>query len=226
MKKTIYMVLIILVAACSSGQAMPTIPREAATVMELATATPIPTATATSTPTATFTPTVTPKPSSTSTPTALPEALKNEILQAYKILLFIEVDTNMLSETASRVKSGEISGLDGFGTTLALAMLVEGVDQAIAETTPPEFLQKPWDRALEIHEQTKDILSRWFNDEIDSSIVLDEIEDPLGEIEKIMSGVEEELASRYGIDPDEMREFREDTIESMNEIFNTPTPEG
>lgn len=222
MRNIIIPIIALILSACSVGQATNVLP--SATIESVVTSTSIPISTFTVMPTETSMPTNTPELSPTLTPTQLPDLLKNEILQAYKILLFVQINANLLKETAIRVNSGELSGFESFGTVVAVASLVNAVDEAIAENTPPKQLQIQWDKALDIHSQTKDILSRWFNKEIDSSVVLTEIEGPVIEIEDILSSVDKELSKMYGFDLDELQKVRDEAIVSINQIFNTPTP--
>ncbi|MFC1996971.1 hypothetical protein ACFLXI_05110 [Chloroflexota bacterium] len=156
--------------------------------------------------------------------TPYPEALKNEIFQIYKILLFVQIDANLLKETASRVKSGELEGFESLGVIIAMSALIQALDELIAETTPPDILKSEWDQAIEIHRQTREILKRWWDKEINSTNVLDEISAPLDEIETLMGDIDKELSNNFHFDPAELKQVRDDAIESINVIFETPTP--
>lgn len=174
--------------------------------------------------TATMTPS--PAPTSTATPEfiSISAEEKEALLDIYMKMVFIEVDANLLSETAEKVKSGELTGMDATGALFATAALVKAVDEAIPQVTPPEIVVPFWERALPVHAATKDLISRWFDKEIDSSIVLEENIPNLGEITKIINELDKELSSVYGFDPDEMKKTREEAIERLNSVFATKTP--
>jgi hypothetical protein len=163
-------------------------------------------------------------PISTVTPTALPVEMKNEILQAYKLLLFIQIDANLIQETANRVNSGELSKNDSGGLILAIATLAAGLDEEIAGIKPTNELRTQLNQAVAIHYQTKSIIHSWFMGEIDSSAVLDEIKKPITDMENIISSADEVLSTMYGFDPNELQKVRDDAIASINQVLNTPTP--
>lgn len=221
LKKPILVLLVIILTGCSPATtvALPPTP----------TSSPVP-PTATDIPTLTPTATETPEPTSTSTPeptptaTPIPEEIKQAVLDAYKIMLFIQVDASMLDDVATKVKAGDLVGFESFGALIVLAALVNAVEEAIPQTTPPELIKPYWDQVLPIHAATKALIAQWYNKEIDSTIVLEEVAPILDQVEQIMSDLDHELATTYGFDAKELNQFREETIQSMNEIFGTPTP--
>ncbi len=222
LRNVLILVFAVALSACAAGQGTVVLPTD--TVFSPKPNTPIPLSTFTPLPTSTSQPTNTATPVATVTPTAIPDALKNSILQAYKLLILIQIDTNLLQETATRVNTGELSGFQSLGAVIALAALVNAVDQAIPEIQAPEQIKPQWDEAIVVHNQTKDILARWFNKDIDSSAVLDEVKPLITGIENTLSSVDNTLSKMYGFDPNELQKVRDDAIASVNEIWNTPTP--
>jgi len=191
-----------------------------------ATNTVTPTPTATSTPTDTPTATHTPTPASTATPTPLSEDLRNRILETYQLIFHTQVNAEMLSEAAARVQAGELTGFDALGATLALVGLMEGVDQGYAERKPLDLLTSPYADAQEVHETLKDILARWWNEEIDSTQVLTEVEPELTRIDGIVGGAERTLARTYGFDMEEMAQYRQEVLDSIPDMLKpTVVPE-
>ncbi|MFC2064158.1 hypothetical protein ACFLXB_03570 [Chloroflexota bacterium] len=170
-------------------------------------------------PTSTFT------PEPTITKTLIPENEKNALIQTYKIMLFIYMDINMLDQGAKEINSGELSGAESFGYIIGLATLVNAVDKEIPQIKPHDKLNTYWERSLSIHEITKDLISKWFNDEIDSAVVLDEVKPYLAQIENNMSDFEREIENIYGMDADDMKEYRDQAIIDFNSIFSPPTPQ-
>lgn len=176
-------------------------------------------------------PTMSPAPTHTTTPIPSPTILpistveKEAILQSYKVLLFIQIDVNMLEQIATKVNSGELTGFDSFGSIFTLAALVKAVDEAIPQTTVPEIMKPNWDQAISIHDTSKDLIYKWVNDEIISTDVLEKTPSLLKKIDKIMDNIEKELESSYGFDAQELNKTREDAIKSMDDIFATSTPQ-
>ena len=109
MRLMMLLTAILILTACSANN-IPAVPTEEDITQSAPTHITTATVTATSTPlpTATFTAT----PTLTPTATQIPEALREEIIQTYKVLLFMEINANLLNEAATRVQSGELSGFD------------------------------------------------------------------------------------------------------------------
>jgi hypothetical protein len=213
MKKYVIVLLIFLLTACSPISLMPTM---TPTNTQVA-----PTATNTLTPAPTSTPT--PTPTLTLIPISSDE--KELIIQAYKVMLFIQIDSNMLDQTATKIKAGELTGLNSFVALITLAAMVNAVDEAIPQTKVPDIISPFWEQALPVQSATKDLVSRWVNKEIDSTVVLEEVAPLLEKIEKTMVNLDQELEFNYGFDAQEMKKARQDAIDSMNEIFATATPQ-
>ena len=140
------------------------------------------------------------------------------------MLAFTHLSAELLNETATRVKSGELAGFDTLGALIALAAFVNAVDEGFAEVTPPELLVSSYEDALAVHNQIKDIFARWWDDQIDAAAVLQEMEPVLQAIDQTARTAEEILAREYGQDPDELTRIRQELIDSIPDIFATPEP--
>lgn len=92
-----------------------------------------PTLTSTITPTITITPTVTETltPTDTLTPTPLPAAT----MQAYRMMIMIQFEVATVDDTAKRVNSGELQGIQSLGAVLGVAYFIDGVDKIGLLTT-------------------------------------------------------------------------------------------
>ena len=223
MRKLVSFLLLVTLAACSPAAATPSQPITLPTNVPTQTpvpASPTPTPPPTDTPTPP--PTATPQPTPTATP--LSDELRTEVINAYKIMLLIQIDANLINETAARVNSGELTGFDSLGALIAVAALVSVVDKAIPETEVPSLLQPFWDQVLPVHDQCKDIVARWFNKEITSTDVLAEMEPLLAAIDTILDETDQTLATEYGFDPQELQDQRDEAIQQINAALNTPTP--
>jgi hypothetical protein len=182
---------------------------------------PRPTATATATPAPTRTPTRTPTPSPTptATPTPLPEELVAEILGAYRRMALIEVNAELLAETAARIKAGELTGREQADVLLGLAGLIEAIQESLAGYRPPAALRDAWDEMTAVHEQTIDIMWRWVVEEISSAEVIAELEPVLALAAGSLARAEEALAATYGLDAALLAEQRREALEVAEGYF-------
>ena len=179
------------------------------------------------TPTLISEPTSIPSPSPTIMPssTPIPPEISEAAKQTYLAMLLIQVESQLVYEAAARTQSGELSGFDQFGALLAIAALIEGADQSIPGISPPESLNAYWMELIEVHNQTKSLLSKWFNEEIDSSDVVESISPVLDTADENLLSVELKLADEFNFDVNEITSEREKVLSSLPEIFEaTPTP--
>lgn len=182
------------------------------------------------------TPTPSPVPTQTPTPTAIPTATmvslseeeQDQLLTTYKAMLLVQINTSLLEETASQIQSGELSGFEAWGAGIVVAAMVSGAEEEFAGFQPSSLLSDQWQAAEGIHKQIANIVARWFEDEIDSSEVLDEMESLTKNLDTALSRAESILADRYGIDPNELRATRDEMKATIADVFATPTaiPEG
>ena len=178
-----------------------------------------PTSTTTITPTLTLTNT----PEPTNTTTQIPESLKEQIAQTYTAMVLIQTNANLLLEVADRIHSGELVGFEKVGFILGIAGIIWAIDEVIPDITTFVGMDTYWSESIEVHEITKELLGQWMDEEIDSTIVMDELEMPLEKIDEIMNTIEELLGETYGFEASELTSIRKEIIESMDEIFATPT---
>jgi hypothetical protein len=210
---------------------VPTMARPTATPVPTDTsvpaATPIPPTDTPIPPTETNTPTPSPTnpPTATPSPTALPEELKSRILNSYSAIVLIQLDAEGINEIAAGRVSGELASFQAGIMRFAVAAMIQGVEEAIPELDPPEPLMDAWNDALGVHEATKDVLRRWFNDEIDSEQVLTEMPPILQAAEAAAGDAEEAIERAYAIDAEELRAKREEVVREFETLFSpTPTP--
>jgi hypothetical protein len=188
--------------------------------------------TVTHTPTATNTPTPTNAPTPTSTPTATPtltltptltpisEELVDEIMTAYKRMVLIQLNAELLSETAAQVNAGELSGLEEAGAIIVLSQLIQAVEDSLSGYVPPKALDNHWDDVVSVHEQTKDVMRRWvLDEEILSGQVVDEMEPVLSLAANALAGSDQELADEFGFDPALLTEQRQEVLDFVDELF-------
>jgi hypothetical protein len=183
------------------------------------TPTPTDTPQPTDTPTPTNTPSPTDTPTPTLAPTPLPDELADQILDTYEALVFIQTAAELLDEVASRVESGETEGFDKLRSLMVVAGLVGGVNDAVPQMTPPDTLAPAWNDAIAAHDALQEILRGWWEEEIDASQVVVDLEPILADIDAIVADAEEALADEYGFDPSFLTEQRQEILESVSEVF-------
>jgi len=140
------------------------------------------------------------------------------------IMLFVEVNANLLKETAQRVNIGELTGFEKVGILIGVATIIDAVEQAKTETDVPSVFDSHWNDALDVHDITKNLVAQWFNEETDSGKILEEIDSHIEDISSIMDKLDQDMASKYGFDPKELDQARQEAVQSMNKIFETTTP--
>ena len=174
-------------------------------------------------PTETPAPTATGTPTATPTPTALSEALKERIMRTYGLITLIQLDAEGANEIAEGLASGELGSLQAGIMRLAMATVIGSVEELIPEFDPPAELADVWEDALEVHEATKDVLRRWFNEEIDSKVVLEEMESILEDAEEAALDAGEAIEDAWPIAAEELGAMRDEVLQEFEELFS-PTP--
>jgi hypothetical protein len=104
-----------------------------------------------------------------------------------------------------------------------MATIIGSVEELIPELDPPAELAAVWEDALEVHEATKDVLRRWFNEEIDSKVVLEEMESVLEDAEEAALDAGEAIEDAWEIAAEELSAMRDEVLQEFEELFS-PTP--
>lgn len=229
--------LAIICAGCATPEPTPTRapgPQLTPTLKATEAPTSTPWATGTPSPTDTPAPTNTPRPThtptQTSTPTPIADELAEDILSTYRALLIVQLNAELLHETATRVQSGELGGLDQLAPMIALGALIQAIEEAVPQITAPQQLADSWDSAVAVHERTKGVMRRWVNEEILSPEVVAEMDSVLVDIGTIASSTDDVLASEFGYDADLLAKWRQEVLEAVPELFEpgaeevTPVP--
>lgn len=202
----------------------PTAPPAATSTPTLApTATTPPTATATPTPIPTATWTPSPVATATSTPTTA--ELDKEHASLYLLFVLIQGNAEALHEVARARAAGEIDSFQAGMLRLVIIQLIDTADKAIVKTTPPKGLDHAWELAVATHEDTKAIIKQWFNQEIVSGQVAEELGPVLDRAEDAARSAEQWMVRAFDVTAVELRTMREDYLNDIREILSaTPTP--
>ena len=211
-------------SGCSSAPAQPT-----STPMPISTEQP--TETPSPRPTDTPSPSSTPEPTDNASPTPsatpLPESLREQILETWRPLTLVQANVEMLAETAARVESGELEGFESFGTLIVLASFVEAVDESLPGLEPMPELEGQWNDMVVVHEKTKELLAAWYDEEIEATQVIADVEHLLTDADNAMGQVERILARDYQLPSEELTATRQELMQEMRDIIaglETPTP--
>lgn len=182
---------------------------EAAKMTEAVTVTPSPT----------LTPTFAPSNTPTETQISLSDQEKQDILQAYKLTVLVQLNTELLHDTLDRTQKGELDGFEQMGILLVLGALFEAIDEAFAEIDPPDVFEAWWDDIISIHNRTREITAAWVDQEILSGEAIDRLLPIRDEINTIIIDIENALSIVYHFNPDELTQQRQQIIDSTEELF-------
>lgn len=149
---------------------------------------------------------------------------QTQVEQTYKALVLVQATAELLSETAKRVQSGELEGFESFGSLIAIGAIASGIDESLPQITPPDYLASDVRAAISLNDDIQALLSRWFDSEIDSTVVLEEIDPLLIEIDSLLTEAEEKLARESDLDAETLERTRQEAMESISEVFET-TPD-
>lgn len=205
----------LLVLACAlPGRVVstPTEPPHPPTATQRSLPTPSPTARASAT------------PAPSKTPLPLSQEAVEEVLQAYRLIVFIEMNAHVLNQAATWAASGELVGSEQSDALLLISGMMDAVGITLAWTGPPELLPEAWEAAAQLHFQTRDLAERWSNHEIEAPQVLVEMEPILRDIGRILDEMVPVLVDEYHIDAGQVVEARQEMLAGVEEILRaTPT---
>lgn len=235
MPKSVLLILLALALAASASACKGTAPEVTETTRPTDTSQPTATSVPTDTPVPTDTvvptdtpsPTPIPSPTPTMAATALPEDLREQILETWRPLVVAQMNAEMLMEAAVKVQAGDLAGFESLGTLIVLAAFAEAVDESLPTVEPMPELQGSWNKMLTVHERTKETLSAWYNDEIDSAQVIEEVEPLVSDAESALTSAERVLANEYGLPTEELNAARQELLQEMRDVIAataTPAP--
>ncbi|KAA3646217.1 MAG: hypothetical protein DWQ07_08315 [Chloroflexi bacterium] len=162
---------------------------------------------------------------STDTPTPEPsEVVYTEeelatVLQNYKVFVFSNLSATLLKETAEGVQSEAISSADGFAVALLVGALTKAADEAYDQSAQADIFVPHWEEMQVANKKINDLVLRWFDKEIDSTEVLDEVQSILETYAFILSVVEIQMQEQYGYTSDQLAALRQQTSDEMGEAL-------
>lgn len=186
-----------------------------------------PTITHTHTPSCTPTPSQTPTVTQTLTPTLRPTKTPDpeRIEHAYKIALLVNTNAEVLHQIATKAQDGEMSGIEVWGFMMILSSYGEAVHEEIYKTTLlPSVLRPHWGDFQAAHEATMRNLANWYNKEIGTAQVIENMEPVLESVEEAFQNMETDLSDIVGVSPAKMATYREEFMASIDIDIHTVTP--
>ena len=141
------------------------------------------------------------------------------VLQNYKVFVFSNLSATLLKETAEGVQSDAISGEDGFAVALVVGALTKGADEAFDQSPQADIFIPYWEQMQVANKEVNNLVLRWFEKEIDSSVVLEEAQPVLETYAFILSVIEIQMQEQYGYTADELAALRQQTSDEMRETL-------
>ena len=135
--------------------------------------------------------------------------------QLYRVLVMAQASAELLNETAVRSQEGELEGFDWLGATIVIGAITVAIEDAQVEIDPPESLQSFADDIFELNGMTRDVLARWYDEEIYSEDVILEMEPILFQMEDVISNAEVVMGEEYDGDAAELAQIREELVEEL-----------
>jgi hypothetical protein len=163
-------------------------------------------------------------PTAEPTRTPLSSASLEQIEETYKALVLVQATAEVLNETAKRVQSGELEGFESFGALIAVGAVAAAVTEFLPQVSPPDYLVSEVRAARSLNDDVRTLLGRWFDREINSATVLEEMVPLLTEVDSIIQGAEEKLAREAGLSAQSLTQARQDAMAAVSEVFES-TPD-
>ena len=170
-------------------------------------------------------PTVTSTPTRMPSPSPVPEGLRRRALETWEPLALIQMNAEILSETALRIDTGELTGFAASLLPVVLVDVINAVDQETLGVQPVPELEGHWEEMLVVQDRTKDILAGWRDKEIDTVQVIAEAQPLVAEAERILTETERILSEKYGFPEEELTLGRQQRMKELRDsIAGAPTP--
>lgn len=165
-------------------------------------------------------------PTSTSTPknTPISQEEKDKLIHIYKIMYIIDLNANMLKQTATTFKTNELSEPEAFAAVLFMGMIAQSIDEVIVEISVPDVFISFWNQVISSHYKTKDLLSKWYNNKVSEIYITEQVKPTIISIEEALTGFEDIFSRVYGLDNENLIKTREESIQEFNETILTPNP--
>lgn len=168
-------------------------------------------------------PSITEAPLSPS-PTAYSEEEIEMIRQAYRGMLFVQIENVLIREVVRGLQSGVYPAQEAYNAVLALSSLIAAVDESLTSSDPPEAFRAYWNEMLEVHANTQSSYNGWFIQDLNGQELLETVEDNILQAEGVLNEAEEQLSSVYDFDAQEITRMRQLYLSELRSAFSAPAP--
>lgn len=121
------------------------------------------------------------------------------------------------TETAKKVHNGQIDGFEAWGELLGIGMMIQVVDEGLAEAEPTEDQVKVYTHFQEDIDAFKAVIGPWLNEETTVVDVLANIDAVCIDMEKTFEEVVE-AAADDGLPPEEMEAILDEMSSAMESV--------
>jgi hypothetical protein len=151
--------------------------------------------------------------------------LSDPLRRGYSALALLQGLTVMLDDTAQQLQAGKLDGARGLDVLAATGGALKAVRAVLDEPPPADALQTAWDEANRQVPQIQDIVSRWSANKISPQEVAGLLKPVQAQATQALAAAESALTQEYGVDPRQLRQVREDALNSLrNTLQATPAP--
>lgn len=155
-----------------------------------------------------------------SDPTPLPTVISGQALQAYRTMLIIQANTELLREAAiETAASGGEGNLQDSELLRALTLSVVSADELFVQVQAPDGANLLWQRAIFAHQEIKEVLGSWMQGEADALLVVDALAPVILDIQRDVHEMEELLVAEYGFERAALERERQTLVEVMLEMM-------
>ena len=141
------------------------------------------------------------------------------VLQNYKVFVFSNLTATLLKETAEGVQSEAIASDDGFAAALVVGALTKAADEAYDQSAQADIFVPHWEEMQAANKEINSLVLRWFDKEIDSTVVLEEVQPIVEAYAFILSVIEIQMQEQYAYSADELAALRQQTSDEMREAL-------
>lgn len=149
--------------------------------------------------------------------------IPEEVVTQYVAFVSMDMTARLLESIATSLQEDDIDSTEGAIQLLATAIIYDDVVNALDASPIAPITEGIWEDAQSISQDIQNMIAQWFNDEIDSSVVLGLLPSLNAEIQDLLSTVESLFSDEYGINPAELSAFRNSELDRMMEELSSST---
>ena len=153
-------------------------------------------------------------------PTVAPGTVSERARQEYNTLIMLKAAADLLGE-AARPRPTPASA-ETVETGIATLLKAAG-DKLRQEASDPS-LEAAWPKARETHGRLLELHGRWADKQVAAADLAGELEPVQKQLDEVLDAAEDGVASRYGVDAAELRQHRQEAVQSLAGRFVAPAP--